>query len=234
MRWDALQHPRSRPMLSHVEPIASAPEVKIAVVDADARRRAGLCARSDRASVRIEPRESVAALEGELEGLNLLLVHDEQDQVAQAARQSLESGSSLPVIAYAEEPTVDQVVHAMKAGASDYLTLPFEPDSMERIIRQARREAAEADISKSRRRLAKWSIERLSQRERQVLDALSNGLTSHQIAQDLAISTRTVETHRYNLRRKLGSIRTAEAIRLVIELGFPEDNDFLPGGLTKA
>lgn len=58
----------------------------------------------------------------------------------------------------------------------------------------------------------------LSQREREVLGHLSNGLSSKQIGQELNISTRTVETHRLNIMKKLNTTNSAETISKAAKL----------------
>jgi len=201
---------------------------RIAVLDSDARRRARVILQCASRLAEIQICCSLAELMTNWQDLRLILVHDENDHVAQAAHHGFESGFPIPVIAYSEDPTIGQVVNAMKAGASDYLAFPLEGASIKRILDQALRSSFPASSATSRSSAAKCSLERLSNRERQVLEALSKGLTNLQIAQDLAISARTVETHRYNLRRKLGSIRTAQAIRLLVELSFEENDRKMP------
>jgi DNA-binding NarL/FixJ family response regulator len=58
---------------------------------------------------------------------------------------------------------------------------------------------------------------RLTQREEEVLRLTVDGLSSTKIAQRMSISSRTVETHRSNLMRKLGVHTKAELIRFVLE-----------------
>ena len=58
--------------------------------------------------------------------------------------------------------------------------------------------------------------EYLSPRERDVLFAISDGLTAKQIGAKFGISHRTVETHRENLREKLGSTSTASITRKAV------------------
>ncbi|MDE1180255.1 response regulator transcription factor [Paraburkholderia sp.] len=60
-------------------------------------------------------------------------------------------------------------------------------------------------------------IERLTPRERDVLDALAEGLSSKQIAQRNGLSVRTVETHRLNIKRKLDIEGQAELIKFAVE-----------------
>jgi two-component system nitrate/nitrite response regulator NarL len=60
-------------------------------------------------------------------------------------------------------------------------------------------------------------VERLTPRERDILDALAEGLSSKQIAQRNDLSVRTVETHRLNLKRKLDIEGQAELIKFAVE-----------------
>jgi two-component system, NarL family, nitrate/nitrite response regulator NarL len=57
----------------------------------------------------------------------------------------------------------------------------------------------------------------ITPRERQVLCRIARGKTSKQIAAELTISLRTVNTHRENLARKLGTSSVAGLTRFVIE-----------------
>ena len=60
-------------------------------------------------------------------------------------------------------------------------------------------------------------LDRLTPRERDILDALAEGLSSKQIAQQTGLSVRTVETHRLNLKRKLEIEGQAELIKFAVE-----------------
>jgi DNA-binding CsgD family transcriptional regulator len=59
---------------------------------------------------------------------------------------------------------------------------------------------------------AEQMIEKLSDREREVLDCIASGLTTYEIADKLFISKNTVETHRKNLLYKLKARNTAELV----------------------
>lgn len=63
------------------------------------------------------------------------------------------------------------------------------------------------------------TIKKLSQRESEVLKCVAEGFTTKQIASDLCISTRTVETHRINIMKKLNVSNTAEMINKAKESG---------------
>jgi DNA-binding NarL/FixJ family response regulator len=61
--------------------------------------------------------------------------------------------------------------------------------------------------------------ERLSARELEVLVGIVDGLGSKEIALELGVSHRTVETHRTNMMRKLGARKVSEVVRLAIREG---------------
>jgi two-component system response regulator FixJ len=62
----------------------------------------------------------------------------------------------------------------------------------------------------------------LTPRERQVLEGLVNGFTNKQIAQQLGLSARTVETHRAHIMDKTGSNTFADLVRKVVS-GLPHE-----------
>lgn len=139
-----------------------------------------------------------------------------------------DAGIWLPVIAAAHEPGVDQVVHAIRAGALYFLRLPPAEGEFARMVSHVIADAGRH--AEARRRLveARQRISLLSKREREVLDWLSAGCSNKAIARALNISPRTVEIHRANMMEKLGATHSAEAVRLRIEAGYddrisPED-----------
>jgi DNA-binding CsgD family transcriptional regulator len=68
----------------------------------------------------------------------------------------------------------------------------------------------------SRRDSARQQIRRLSRRELQVVQLVSNGHANKSIAMELRISVKTIEKHRANAARKLGVNSTAEMVRLAV------------------
>lgn len=80
-------------------------------------------------------------------------------------------------------------------------------------------------------------VELLSDRELQVLQLLGTGLTSRKIATELNLSLKTVETHRENIKRKLGLANAAELVHYAVlwsrqQVSVPEPSSFpgLPEG----
>ena len=68
----------------------------------------------------------------------------------------------------------------------------------------------------TRRDAARLQIRRLSRRELQVVQLVSNGLANKTVALELQISVKTIEKHRANAARKLGVGSTAEMVRLTV------------------
>ena len=129
-------------------------------------------------------------------------------------------GIWVPLVAASVEPSVEEVVGAIQAGALDYLQLPLSPEELERMVAHLKSDAGRH--AEARRRLvdARRRIGALSKREREVLDWLSEGCSNKAIARELEISPRTVEIHRANMMDKLGANHAAEAVRLRLDAGF--------------
>lgn len=128
-------------------------------------------------------------------------------------------GCWLPVVAVSETPSLEHAVAAVKAGALDYIALPFSTKTL--ASKLATIEAEAAAIAAGRRRAidARRRIEELSRREREVLDLLSSGQSNKLIARELGISPRTVEIHRHNMMQKLDCDHSAAAVRMSVEAG---------------
>ncbi|MEW4447447.1 LuxR C-terminal-related transcriptional regulator [Qipengyuania sp. JC766] len=131
--------------------------------------------------------------------------------------QLAEQGVWLPVIAMSEDARTRTAVAAVREGALDYLRLPVDPSRFRDTLARVGSEAIE--VGQVRRRMieARNRIASLSEREREVLTWMSKGRSNKAIAQELAISPRTVEIHRANMMAKLGAKHSAEAVRLSFE-----------------
>lgn len=121
------------------------------------------------------------------------------------------------------------IVQALRDGASGYILKDASSSEVLDGIRHvmAGRRYLSAGISANaieahERHLEPQSVdvlETLTQREREVLRLVGGGLTSGEIAERLGISTRTVETHRANLMRKIGAKRTSDLIVVAVSRG---------------
>lgn len=75
------------------------------------------------------------------------------------------------------------------------------------------------DVGASRNAVARDALDKLTRRQRQILEAMAKGLLNKQIAFALGLTERTVKMHRAAMLRALGVRTNAEAIRLAIEAG---------------
>jgi two-component system response regulator FixJ len=107
---------------------------------------------------------------------------------------------------------VSMAVAAMKAGAVDFLEKPFVADTLlaavEAVERQRSREVKAEDAEVARR-----SLDKLTSREREVLECLVSGESNKAIAARLRISPRTVEFHRANIMEKLAARGLPDLVR---------------------
>lgn len=126
-------------------------------------------------------------------------------------------GIWLPLIAMNEDPAPHQIVTAIKSGALDFLDLPIDSGKLESSLQVVTSEAEAFETARRKMIDARNRIASLSNREREVLDWLTEGSSNKVIARQLDISPRTVEIHRANMMTKLGARHAAEAVRLRLE-----------------
>jgi len=125
-----------------------------------------------------------------------------------------ERAMTLPTIILTGHADVPMAVSAMSAGAMGFIEKPFNPqDLLDRIqhclTADARQAAHQAQVRDAAKRL-----ERLSEREREVLHEVVQGRPSKLIASALGISEKTVDVHRSNVMRKTGTRSIAELVQI--------------------
>jgi DNA-binding NarL/FixJ family response regulator len=102
----------------------------------------------------------------------------------------------------------ERILSALDAGAAGYLLKDAEPEAIERAIRAAARGEAPLDPKAARAllsaRRAPSPVGGLSDREREVLAMVAEGLPNKRIAQRLGISEKTVKTHLTSVYRQIG------------------------------
>ena len=124
----------------------------------------------------------------------------------------------LPVIVLTGHGNVQVAVHAMKAGAVDFIEKPFDNELLLDRIQKAVAESVRVTSERVRRNEIAIRLQRLTPRERQVLDLVISGETNKGVARHLGISERTVEIHRANVMRKTRATSLADLVRLVANL----------------
>ncbi len=130
--------------------------------------------------------------------------------------EMLRRGSTLPVIFVTGHGDVPMAVDTMKKGAADFLQKPFSDERLCALVRDCLSRAADSHKEALDARELDDRMERLTARERQVLERIVAGRLNKQIADDLGISIKTVEAHRSNIMEKLVARSMAELMRIAI------------------
>jgi len=160
----------------------------------------------------LRPRPETAAcvvLDVQLPGLSGF------DLQAELAR----SEPPLPIVFLTGHGSIPMSVRAMKRGAIEFLTKPFDPDALIDAVRQGLdqdRKARERQANAATIR-ARWA--KLTPREREVMGLVVAGLLNKQIANRLGTSEQTIKVHRGRVMRKLEAGSVAELVKLAQRLG---------------
>lgn len=126
------------------------------------------------------------------------------------------SDCGLAVIATANRFVPAMVVQAMKAGASDCLERPIADEVLRGTLERVIDESANVVDAAAFRSLAVQRVAKLTARQREILDLITVGQPSKNIAADLQISQRTVENHRAAIARKTCSRSLSEVVHTAI------------------
>ena len=122
-------------------------------------------------------------------------------------------GVDHPVIMLTGHGTVELCRRALKSGATEFLEKPVDDDVLLEALQNAVRQHVRSRERHQASRQARERYAQLSEREREVLGLIMEGLTNKEIGRALGLSPRTVETHRANLFAKLQVDSLAHPIR---------------------
>lgn len=116
---------------------------------------------------------------------------------------------NLPVIIMTAHGDVTTARHALRAGAVDFLEKPLDDNALVSAINEAL--ARDTGVEENAQT---GNLNRLTRREREVMDLLVEGLPNRDVAVRLEISARTVEVYKARLMEKLNVKNLAELIRV--------------------
>ncbi|MEV0082917.1 response regulator [Saccharopolyspora sp. NPDC050642] len=114
----------------------------------------------------------------------------------------LQLGYPAPVIFCSAHGDIPMSVRAMSQGAVDFLEKPYEPQKMLEIVQKQLLEAKRRFADHTCRRDVLRRLDVLTQREREVLRLVIDGLPSQLIARRLGTSVKTVDVHRARIKAK--------------------------------
>lgn len=125
-----------------------------------------------------------------------------------------ERGHPWPVVFMTGFGTIPMSVQAMKAGAVEFLTKPFNDDQLLDILRTTRARAATAFEQWQRIQTARQRAALLTPREREVLPLIVTGLSNKQIANRLGTSEVTAKVHRKHIMEKMQTRSLVSLVKL--------------------
>ena len=142
-----------------------------------------------------------------------------------ATRHAVALGARTKVIALTSFAEDDKVFPAIEAGASSYLLKDVSPDALVEAIRAVHRGEARLHPDITRKLMHATRVAHqasgeapalagdLTDREREVIRLVARGCSNHEIAQELAISEKTVKTH---ISHILGKLNLEDRTQLAI------------------
>lgn len=202
----------------------SADEPIVYVLDDDARVREGLTALLSSLGRRVmsfaDASQYLDFKRPDVPGC-LVLDLDMPGMTGLELQKELSGTDAPPIVFLTGHGDIPSTVKAMKAGATEFLSKPFDEEDLVRAIdaaievdREARVKNAELDEIKKRHA-------KLTPREREVLPYVVSGLLNKQTAGELGTSEITIRIHRGQIMRKMKAESLADLVRLAAKLGIP-------------
>ena len=133
-------------------------------------------------------------------------------------RQVAEEGHELPIVFVTDNGDLRKVVRAMKAGAVDVITKPFDSGMLLDAITSAIDRSRAAMREQAELRVLRERYASLTPREREVMALVTAGRLNKQVAAELDISEITVKAHRGQMMRKMSARSLAALVEMAARL----------------
>ena len=130
----------------------------------------------------------------------------------------IEMRAILPIIFITGHGDIPMAVEAMQRGAVDFIPKPFrDHELLDRINKAIEDDRENRDALVEREEVEK-RVEKLTPREKQVMELVVQGKANKVIAGDLEVSQRTVEIHRARVMEKMQVRSLAQLVRMVMQI----------------
>jgi len=131
------------------------------------------------------------------------------------------NGSRMSIVFLTGHGDIPMSVRAIKAGAIDFLTKPVNDAQLLTAIRSALSNAEEQNKMIPGTAVLRERLDRLTRRERQVLDHVIAGKTNKRIANELFTGEQNIKVHRRRVMDKMCAGSLAELVRMAERLDLP-------------
>jgi FixJ family two-component response regulator len=125
----------------------------------------------------------------------------------------------IPIVFVTGHGDISMSVSALKAGAVDFLTKPFDGKALLGALAQALAKDTRDLGTEARTKEIQERAKQLTKRESQVFALVVTGMLNKQIAAELGIGEKTVKVHRARVMEKMRAGSVAELVRLADEVG---------------
>lgn len=146
----------------------------------------------------------------------------------QLQQQLQSSAHAIPIIFITGHGDIPSTVTAMKAGAVDFFSKPFNDEDLLRAVREAIQRDTLQRAEGSERAAVEQRFEALTPREREVMALVVKGLMNKQIASVLGASEKTVKIHRGRVMDKMNVQSVADLVRAAEKMGLHPDAPLAP------
>lgn len=159
------------------------------------------------------PQEALNAPPPDVPGCIVLDVRMPQMNGFELREGLAERGWNIPIIFMTGHGDIAMSVKAMKQGAIDFLPKPFRDQDMIDAVAAAIRHAREHWDRRAQHAVLQQRWQKLTPREREVLQGVTRGLLNKQIAAELGLAEITVKLHRASMLRKMGVRTVPDLVR---------------------
>ena len=136
-------------------------------------------------------------------------------------QKQIAEGSHPPIIFITGHGDIPSSVRAIKRGAVDFLTKPFNDDDLLNAVQTGLAQDRETRVERAEMAALLERYSALTPRERDVLPLVVSGLLNKQAAAELGISEVMLQIHRRNVMQKMAAASLADLVRMAEKLQVP-------------